>query len=67
MSNSAVGEPIFEITSTEDKTKMSTPMLSGLGKTVVFFGYLDASAFPESSCDGFTTYSGTSISGGFNF
>ena len=53
MSVSAVSKPIFKIKATEDKTKISTPMLSGSGKKVVYFGYMDASASPKSSGGGF--------------
>ena len=49
MSASAVSKPIFETNATEDKTKISTPMLSGSEKNVVSFGSLAASATPKSS------------------
>ena len=67
MSASDVSKLIFEIKSTEDKTNIYTPMLSGSGKNVLSFGSLDASASPKSSGDGFIAYSSTRISGGFKF
>ena len=67
MSASVVSKPIFYIKVTEDKTNISTPMLSGSGKKVVSFGSLDASAPPKISGGGFATYSSTSGSVGFNF
>ena len=38
---------------TEDKTKISTPMLYGSGKKVISFGSLDKSAFPKIIGGGF--------------
>ena len=42
VSASYVSKPIFDIKATEDKTNMSTLILSGPGKKVLSFGYLDA-------------------------
>ena len=67
MSASSVSKPIFEIKSTEDKTNISTPILSGSGKNIVSFGSLAASALPKISGGGFAAYSSTSGSGGFKF
>ena len=67
VSASVDGKPIFEIKATEDKTKISTPMLSASGKNYVSFGYLAASASSKSSGGGFAAYSSTSGSGGFKF
>ena len=67
MSASSVSKPIFEINYTEDKTNISTPMLSVSGKNVVYFGSLAASASPKSSGGGFAAYSSTSGSEGFKF
>ena len=53
MSDSAFIKLIFDITATEEKNKISTPMLSGSGKNIVSFGCLDASALPKISGDGF--------------
>ena len=53
MSDSPVSKKIFDIKSTEDKTKISAPMLSGSGKKVQSFGYLDASNTPKSISGGF--------------
>ena len=53
VSASAVSKPIFEIKSTEDKTNISTPMLSGSVKNVLSFGSLATSASPKSSGGGF--------------
>ena len=66
-SASALSKPIFEINSTEDKTKISTPMVSGSGKNVVFFGSLVGRTSPKSSSEGFAAYSSTSGSRGFKF
>ena len=48
VSASAVSKPIFEIKATEDKTKISTPMLSGSGKKLSF-GYMAAGSSKKSS------------------
>ena len=53
MSASAVSKSIFDIKATEDNRNISTPMLSGSGKSVLSFGSLDASASPKSSGGGF--------------
>ena len=66
-SASSGSKPIFDINATEDKTKISTPMLSGSGKNVVSFGSLAASASPKISGGGFAAYSSTRGSGGFKF
>ena len=60
----SVIKPIFENKATEDKTKIYTPMLSGSGKNVVSFGYLDTRDSPKISGGGFATNFSTSISGG---
>ena len=67
VSASAVSKPIFEIKTTEENTKITTPLFSGSGKNVVSFGSLDASASPKSRDGGFADYSSTRGSGGFNF
>ena len=67
MSASAVSEPICVINSTEYKTNIYTPMLSGSGKNAVSFGSLGASASLKTSGGGFVDYSSTSRSGGFQF
>ena len=59
-----VNKPISETKATEDKTKISTPMLSGSVKNVASFGSLDAIAFPKTSGGGFSAYSSTSVPGG---
>ena len=41
MSYSAVSKTIFEIKATEDKTKISTPIVPGSGKNVISFGSLE--------------------------
>ena len=64
---SVVSNPIFDIKATEDKSNISTPMLSGSGKNVPFFGSLDASISPKRSSGGFTAYSRKRRSGGFKF
>ena len=56
---SGVSKPIFEIKAAEEKTKISTPMLSGSGGKVVYFCSLDATTSPKSSSGGFADYSGT--------
>ena len=53
MSSSALNKPIFEIKSTEENTKISTPMLFGSGKKAISFGSLAASASPKSEVVGF--------------
>ena len=53
MSAYAVSKPIFDIKATEDKTKISTPLLSVSDKNVLSFGYLDASTSPKISGGGF--------------
>ena len=60
MSASAVSRPIFEIKDTEDKTKITTPMMSGSGKNVISLGSLAASDSPKISSCGFYAYSITS-------
>ena len=60
MSASAVGKTIFEIKDTEDKTKITTPIISGSGKNVISLGSLDASDSPKISSCGFNAYSITS-------
>ena len=67
MSASAVSNPISEIKATEDKTNISSYMLSRSSKNVVYFGSLDAKGSPKFRGGGFADYSITSISGGFNF
>ena len=64
LSSSVVGKPIFDIKATEDKTKISTPMLSGSGKNVISFGSMDARASTKTSGLGFADYSSTSGQGG---
>ena len=44
---SAVSKPIFDIKSTKDNTKISTPILSGPVKNAISFGSLDVSASPK--------------------
>ena len=67
MSVSTISIPIFEITATEDKTNITTPILSGSDKNGISFGYLAARASPKSSVGGFANYSRTIRSGGFKF
>ena len=67
MSASTISKPTFDINSIEDKTKISTPMLSGSGKNVISFGSLAASASPKSSGGEFAAYSRTIRSRGFKF
>ena len=67
MSASAVSKPIFDINATEDKTNISTPMLSGSGKHVGSFGSMAARTSPKSSGGGLAAYSSTSRPGGFKF
>ena len=57
---------MFEIKATEEKDKISTPMLSGSGKTVLFFGSLDASASPKISGGQFADSSRKIGSGSFS-
>ena len=64
---SAVSNQIFGIKATEDKNKIYTPMLSGSGKNVIFFGSLAASALPKISGGRFADYYSTSGSEGFMF
>ena len=66
MSASAFIKLIFDITATEEKNKISTPMLSGSGKNILSFVSLDASAFPKISGGWFAAYSSTNGSGGLN-
>ena len=66
MISSALSKTIFEIKATEDKTNISTPMLSGSGKNAVSFGSLDASSSQKISGGGFAAYSSTGGSGGLN-
>ena len=65
VSASALSKTIFEINSTEDKNKISTPMVSGSGKNVVSFGSLVGRTSPKSSSEGCDAYSSTSVSTGF--
>ena len=51
---STVSNPIFDTKSTEDKTKISTPMLSGSGKNILFFGYLAEISLTKISGGGFS-------------
>ena len=67
LSASSVSKLIFLIKANKDNTKISTPIFSGSGKNVVFFGSMAASASPKSSSSGIATYSRTSVSGGFKF
>ena len=67
VSTSTISMPIFEITATEDKTNISTPIFSVSGKNSVSFGSLAARASPKSSVGGFANYSRTIRSGGFKF
>ena len=67
VSASVVSNPIFEINATEDKTNICTPMLSGSGKNVGYFGSLAASASPKISGGGFAACFSTSGSVGFKF
>ena len=67
VSASDVSMPIFEINSTEDNTKISTPMLSGSGKNAVSFGSLAATTSPKIRSGGFSAYYITSRSGGLMF
>ena len=53
VSASAVSKPIFDIKATDDKTKISTPMLSGSGKNVQSFCSLVANSSPKSRGGGF--------------
>ena len=64
---SAVNKPIFEIKATDDKTKISTPMLSGSGKNVASFGSMIAIYSPKTRGGGFAAYYSTSGPGGFKF
>ena len=52
VSASAVSKSIFDIKATEKKTKIYTPMFSGLGKNFLSFGSLSASASPKISGGG---------------
>ena len=54
MSSADVSKPIFDIEATEDKTDISIPMLSGLVKNFLSFGFLDSRASPKSSGGGFS-------------
>ena len=67
VSASTISMPIFEITATEDKTNISTPILSESGKKSISFDSLAARASPKISVGGFATYSSTIRSGGFKF
>ena len=67
VSDSAVSKPIFDIKATEENTKITTPILSGSVENALYLGSLAASASSKSSDGGFTDYSRTSGSGGFNF
>ena len=67
VSASTVSKPILEIEATEDNNKITTPMLSGSGKKIVYFGSLATSASTKISCGGFTAYYKTSRSGVFKF
>ena len=67
VSASAVINPIFDIKTTKEKTKVFTPMLPGSVKSVISFGFMDASASPKNSGGGFADNSSTSGSGGFKF
>ena len=67
VSASAVSDPIFEIKATEDKTKISTPILYGSFKNVLSFGFMAASNLPKRSGGEFANDSITSGSGGFKF
>ena len=67
VSASSISKPIFDIKATENKTNISTPLLSGSVKNFVSFGSLAASTSPKSSGGGFAAYSNTSGSGGFMF
>ena len=58
---------MLDIKATEDKNKVSTPVLSGSGKNVLSFSSLAASALRKSSSGGLADYSSTSWSGGFKF
>ena len=49
LSASAVSKPIFDIKATEDKNKISTPMLSESGKNVLYFGSMASIASPKSA------------------
>ena len=62
----AVSKPIFEIKSTEDNTKITTPIFSVSGK-IVSFGYPAETASPKSSGCEFADYSSTSGSGSSKF
>ena len=63
---SSLSRTIFEIKATVEKTKISTPMLSGSGKNILSFVSLDASAFPKISGGWFAAYYSTNGSGGLN-
>ena len=67
VSASTISMPIFDITATEDKTNISTPILSESGKNSLSFGSLAARANPKISVGGFGTYSSTIKAGGFKF
>ena len=67
VSSSAVSKPIFEIKATEDKTKISTPILYGSVKNVLSFGSMDASTLSKNSGGAFVAHSSKSGSGGFKF
>ena len=62
-----VSKPMFDIKATEDKTNISTPMLSGSGKNILSYGSMAESASPKISGGGFASYSSTRVPGGFNF
>ena len=70
VSASDVSNPIFEIKaikSTEDKTKISTPILFGSVKNVLSYGSMAASTSPKINRGEYAAYSRTSGSGGFKF
>ena len=67
VSASDVSKKIFDINNTEDKTNISTPILSGSGKNVASFGSMDARASPKINGGVFAAYSRTSGSGSFKF
>ena len=53
MISSTVSNPIYYTKATEDNTTISTPMLSGSGKNILSFDFLDESALPKSRGGGF--------------
>ena len=61
VSASAVSKPVFYIKATEDKTKISTPMLSVSGKNDLSYGYLAAGERALDICMDHNGYNFTTI------